>query len=87
MKIFVLYDKKSETYDRQHFFKTIPEAVRAFELALGEKESIFSKYKEDFEMHCVGEIDMEKAIVKSIEHQVICRGVDYIPLEKEDAKK
>lgn len=77
MKLFAVYDRKSKTYDRMIFLKTIAEAIRAFETAIREPDSMWSKYKEDFEFHHIADMNLETGF---LEHfgSVVAVGSDYL---------
>lgn len=79
MIVFAVYDRKSQTYDRPMFFKTVSEAIRAFEVAVCDKDeqSVFSRFKEDFEFHQLGELNMLTGDLESTV-SVVARGSDYL---------
>lgn len=65
MKIFSVYDCKSESYARPFFEKTAALAIRAFEIVANEQGHQFNKYGEDYTLFEIGEYDEANAYIKA----------------------
>lgn len=57
LKIFTIYDVKSETYLQPFYMKTKGEAIRGFYEALNDPQTTFAKYPADFTLFEIGEFD------------------------------
>lgn len=94
MIIVCVHDRKADIYENPHFFTNVDTAVRAFQMALKNKETTLSQFVQDFDFVCIGRLDLEKGQVEPCEHFVVCHGSDYLKpeqyeldLEGSDGKK
>lgn len=76
MIVCLMYDKKSDSYDKPVFFENEVTAKRAFEMALNDKDSVFCKYLSDFEFYSVGELNLDYGTIVPC-RDLICAGVNY----------
>lgn len=60
-KIFSVYDSKAKTYNTPFLELNIGTAVRAFETAIKEGNTMFSKYPTDYTLFELGSFDDQKA--------------------------
>jgi hypothetical protein len=54
LKIFAIYDSKSEIYNKPFFAPTAGAAIRDFELAINNEDSMLAKYPDDYTLFEVG---------------------------------
>lgn len=55
LKIYSIYDVKAGAYLQPMFFKSTPEALRAFGDACNDPESVFFKHAEDYSLYELGQ--------------------------------
>jgi len=55
---YTILDTKSKIYNQPHFLINDAVAIRQFQLVTQDKDSIISKYPEDFRLYRVGQFDM-----------------------------
>jgi len=55
---YTILDTKSKVYNQPHFLINDAVAIRQFGLVVNDKESIISKYPEDFRLYRVGSFDL-----------------------------
>lgn len=83
MKMMAIYDNKANAYPRPPFWMTNRvEALRGFDGACNENDSQFAKFKEDFELHEIGEFDQVTGEIK----QEIVKLATASELVKSDTK-
>lgn len=57
MRLYSYYDKKGETFSQPFIQFTDGIAIRNFTEAISNKESVFGKFPDDFELYYLGDID------------------------------
>jgi len=67
---YSILDTKSKIYNNPHFLINDAVAIRQFGLIVNDKESIISKYPEDFRLYRVGEFDLKTGKIKPEENPV-----------------
>ncbi len=76
-KLISIYDSKSMAYDHPRHFRTRGEFIRAFQEALKNPETTYSKYPEDFTAFEIGEWDEHTGTITMYEaKQVIGNGIE-----------
>lgn len=66
MKIFAMYDRKANCYPMQPFPESsTASALRGFEVAVNNSDSIFSRFPDDFELHELATFDKETGLIES----------------------
>lgn len=66
LKSFCIYDAKAAAYLQPMFFKSTPEAIRAFGDACNDEKSAFHMHAEDYTLFEIGTYDDEKAEFTSL---------------------
>ncbi len=64
MKVFSIYDMKTEVYSKPFFCLTTGEAIRTFTDAVNEPNSPFNRHPEDFNLFEIGVFDDGAAVIK-----------------------
>jgi hypothetical protein len=78
-KIFAIYDSKAETYNNPYFALTTGAAIREFELAVQNNDSMLSKYPEDYTLFEIGTFDDSTAeIMPYAAHVSLGKALEYI---------
>lgn len=77
MKITAVYDKKSEAFLRPQFNVSLPDARRAWEIAVNDADSMLSRFPDDFVLYHVADFDAETGNVTQVEHANLGSGSDY----------
>lgn len=72
MLVYAIYDSKAEAYMQPMVYKTKGQAIRAFEDAINDKETLFSKHAQDFTLWELGEYDETKGEIIMHEHKQNC---------------
>ncbi|QXP08113.1 MAG: nonstructural protein [Arizlama microvirus] len=67
---YSILDTKSKIYNNPHFLINDAVAIRQFGLIVNDKESIISKYPEDFRLYRVGTFDMSTGKITSEQNPV-----------------
>ncbi|QXP08259.1 MAG: nonstructural protein [Arizlama microvirus] len=62
---YSILDVKSKIYNNPHFLINDAVAIRQFGIIVNDKESIISKYPEDFRLYRVGTFDMNTGKITS----------------------
>ena len=57
LKMVVVFDSKSDTYEFPQFVRASGEAVRSFQTLVNDGKSIFFRYPADFILFEIGEFD------------------------------
>lgn len=73
MKLFSIYDKKSEGYKPPFAVPTIGEAERAFLDACNTEGSDLQKHPDDYQLYFVGEFDFSSGEITPLKTH-ICNG-------------
>ncbi|WNK12923.1 MAG: nonstructural protein [Microvirus sp.] len=55
---YCILDTKSTIFNQPHFLINDAVALRQFQMIVQDKESMISKYPEDYRLYCVGSFDM-----------------------------
>lgn len=81
MKVFTLYDKKSQKSDKLFLANTIGEAERQFQdaITMAPEGNLLKTHPQDFDLFLVGEfIDSAPALEGSIKGQLIVNGAKLL---------
>jgi len=62
---YCVLDIKSKVYNSPHFLINDAVAIRQFQMVIMDKESMLSKFPEDYRLYCIGSFDMLTGILKS----------------------
>lgn len=68
MKIFGIFDSKSSAFVKSFFAPFTADAVRAFEGEANNKDSMYYKYPNDFQLIEIGVLDPSTGQVESVHH-------------------
>lgn len=80
LKVFSVFDIKSELFSAPFYMNTAGEAVRAFRDLVNDKATMPGKYPADYKLVCLGSFDNESGIF-DVEPQVSFGfGTDYVAL-------
>lgn len=64
MKIFAMYDRKANNYPMQPFPESsTASALRGFDVAVNQADSIFCRFPDDFELHELATFDKETGFI------------------------
>jgi hypothetical protein len=58
LKLYSVYDKKGDRYDTPFFALNDLHAERRFVAGMQDNKTVFAQFKNDFELHCVGEFNV-----------------------------
>lgn len=61
---YCVLDVKSKVYNSPHFLINDAVAIRQFQMVIMDKESMLSKFPEDYRLYCVGNFDMLTGQIK-----------------------
>lgn len=70
LQIFAVFDKKSIAYSSPTFFHQKGQAIRAFEDAVNDSQSIFHRHPEDFSLFHIGEWDDRSGVITPLQNPV-----------------
>lgn len=63
MKITAVKDVKSDSYLQPQFVRSLPDALRAWEVVANEGDSLVSRFPDDFYLHHLGEFDVNTGVI------------------------
>lgn len=64
MKLFAMYDRKANNYPMQPFPESsTAAALRGFDVAVNQADSIFNRFPDDFELHELASFDKETGYI------------------------
>jgi len=81
MRIFAIYDTKSEFYGNPVFIRTDAEARRSFETVVNDPISEIGKHPEDFILYRIGKWDPERGVIESEPGTCIAKAIEFINKE------
>ncbi len=61
--VFSIYDSKAELFHQPMFFKSKPEAIRAFSDEANRQESSIFKHPGDYTLSLIGTVDIHKGLL------------------------
>lgn len=64
LRIYSIYDQKSEVFNTPFFQQTHGEAERSFRSAVNDEKTLFSKYPEDYDLYYIGDYDDNEGKIK-----------------------
>lgn len=67
MKIFTIRDSKSDIYNSPFYARTHGEAERHFVTLCNDPESMVYKFKDDFDLYCLGDWDEINGVIETKE--------------------
>lgn len=68
LKIYCIYDSKGENFGKQpHFFENRADSIRAFQQAVNDPQSMWSKYPADYTLFEIGEWDQMEGVITMYE--------------------
>lgn len=76
IKMFSIYDVKSEIHHPPHYCHTTGHAIRHFTTLFSQQETTFAKFPEDFRVMEVGEFDDQTGKVTPKEPHLIAQGTE-----------
>jgi hypothetical protein len=80
LKIFSIFDIKSEVFSHPFFMTSNGEAVRAFKDLANDRETVVGRHPSDFRLMCLGAFDnVTGEFSESVEHMAsLGFGSDYV---------
>lgn len=79
IKMFTVYDSKTEVYMRPFFALTKGEAMRSFSESCADSHSMFSKHPADFHLFEMGSFDDATALLDPITPLNLGCALEFIP--------
>ena len=73
-----VYDKKADFYNYFAVFTSRAEAVRSFTLACRDKDSMLSKFPEDYDLYFVADVDERSGYVDYKETSLLMSASDVV---------
>jgi len=70
LQIFAVFDKKAIAYSHPTFFAQKGQAIRTFEDAVNDAQTIFCKHPEDFALFHIGEWDDKTGVITPLPNPV-----------------
>lgn len=70
MKITAVRDVKSDTYLQPQFNRSLPDAMRSWEVVCNEGDSLVSRFPDDFYLHHLGDFDIATGVLTPLHHPV-----------------
>lgn len=77
LKIYTVYDMKTEAYMKPFFCLTNGEAVRTFGDAANDPSSAFYRHPEDYVLYCIGTFDDIVNVVESAPPENLGTAMQY----------
>lgn len=77
LKIFCIYDSKSEAYHMPFFSTTVGQAERSFSDAVVDNTTTFSKHPEDYTLFYCGDFDDSTAEIKGYKLVSLGTALEY----------
>jgi len=88
LKIFTIYDSKTEAYMSPFFNQSTGGALRSFEEACRDENSTFHKYPSDFTLFEIGSFDDNTAQIQFHDAKISLGSAnEYTPTKKLEAVK
>lgn len=78
LKIFAVYDIKSDAYLTPFFFPAVGQAVRAFKDLVADKNTFVGRHPEDYKLVHIGEFDDSSADMRPNGVISLGFGSDYV---------
>lgn len=73
-----VYDKKADFYNYFAVFNNRAEAVRSFTLACRDKDSVLSKFPEDYDLYFLADVDERSGYVDYKETSLLMSASDVV---------
>lgn len=73
-RIYVIRDKKT-TFMTPLFDHNDQSAIRNFQVACKNTQSLFNSHPADFDLYCIGEYDFDTGRIASFEPEFVCGGM------------
>jgi len=87
LKIFSLYDEKAQVFNTPQYLAHKGEAIRMLQTTLGAKESMMSKYPEDFNLYCLGTYDDSTGkIISNDIPELVIRATELLAVQSTEKK-
>lgn len=78
LKIYSVYDSKTEAYLQPFFAPAHGSALRMFQQAVEEPGHQFHRFSADFTLFCIGSFDEQKGTLTSLEHLInLGNGIEF----------
>lgn len=68
MKLFAIKDHKSGIFLQPNFQKSIPDALRSWEIISNEGDSMVSRFPNDFRLYHLGDFDEQTGEISILAH-------------------
>lgn len=81
--VFGAFDLKARIYLTPAYDRSKGQALRSFSDACGNRDHVFAKHPEDFELHHIGVFDDETAdyVVTPLDERFMCSAKDFVNLD------
>lgn len=83
MKIFSIFDEKTEVYSKPFYELTIGSAIRVFSDAANDPQSPFSKHPEDYTLFLIGDFDDNTGEVTNEQHNNLGSCLDHVQSDEQ----
>ncbi len=85
LKMFAVYDSKTEAYMQPFFVNSTGGAIRAFENSVNTKDELFNKYPADFTLFEIGAFDDQTGQVETLKtHTNLCNAIECVQQKEID---
>jgi hypothetical protein len=78
LEMYSVSDIKGKLYMQPFLARTRGEAIRSFTEAIKDKNTMISKYPEDYNLYKIGLFNQNTGILKGIEHESLGKASDFI---------
>jgi hypothetical protein len=78
LKMYSVYDTKSELFSSPHFLQSDGVAVRSFSTACDDPKTQLAMYPEDFSLYCVGTFNIESGNISPIQPKQLCNAAEFV---------
>jgi hypothetical protein len=78
VKIYSVYDVKSELFSTPHFVQSDGVAIRSFSTACEDESTQFNKYPSDFSLFHIGVYNIETGEIESTTPRQICNASEFV---------
>lgn len=83
LKVFSIFDIKSELFNTPFFMVTRGEAVRAFKDLVNDRATTVGRHPDDYRLMCIGTFDNESGTFAANDCDSLGFGSDYLNLPSE----
>lgn len=79
LQIFSIFDEKAQAYNSPQYLQHKGEAIRMLQTTMDNKDSMLSKYPQDFSLYCIGDYDDNLGKISGkIEPELVIRATELL---------